>query len=124
MKLFVVAILLSVSSAFAQPVKIAESHDGEVWVAYPETLHMLQDGISVMVGQRIPGKNENRVFVGVEAASCARKFGPLYYRMSPDQDWQIFSQIAMQNPTTVGDIIGNTLCEIGKLKSQSKSSRT
>ena len=80
MKNFVYALVLAATTAVAQPVKLVESHDGEVWVGYPETVSTLKDGFSMLVGKRVPGQEESRMFFGVETSTCTRRFGTVYAR--------------------------------------------
>ena len=116
MKSLIGIVMLSAVTAFAQPVEISRSDDGEVWVGYVETFNRMKDGFSMMVGQRIPGRNENRSFVGVESTTCQRGFGTLFFRMSPNDQWQELMNITTLNTQTVGDEIGQRLCMIGGVR--------
>ena len=117
MKSVILAAFLAVSTAVsAQPVEISRSDDGEVWVGYFETFSRNRDGFTMMVGQRIPGRNENRSFVGVEVTTCQRGFGALFFRMSPNDQWQELMNITTLSTQTVGDEIAQRLCSIGGVR--------
>ena len=117
MKSVILAALLAVSTVVsAQPVEISRSDGGEIWVGYIETFNRNRDGFTMMVGQRIQGRNENRSFVGVEFTTCRRGFGPLFFRMSPNDQWQELMNITTMDTQTVGDEIAQSLCSIGGVR--------
>lgn len=126
MKSLIGAVLLSASTVFAQPVELAVSNDGEVWVGYVESFTRNKDGFYMMVGQRVKGRPENRAFVGVEVTTCVRGFGAIYMRMNPNEDWQILTNVTTESTQTVADNLAVALCTIGadQIKEPKSRSRT
>jgi hypothetical protein len=116
MKNFVFAMMFAATTAVAQPVKLVESHDGEVWVGYPETVSILKDGYSFLVGKRVPGEEESRMFFGVEKATCTRRFGTVYARKRSADDWESVGEVALNNTHSVADAIAHILCEVATQK--------
>jgi hypothetical protein len=116
MKNFVFAMMFAATTAVAQPIQLVESHDGEVWVGYPETVSSNKDGYFLMVGKRVPGQEESRMFFGVEKVTCSRRFGTAYMRKSLSDDWNPVGEVALNNTHSVADAIAHILCEVAMQK--------
>jgi hypothetical protein len=120
MKNFVFAMMFAASTAMAQPVKLAESHDGDEWFGYPETMSVLKDGYSMLVGKRVPGEEESRMFFGVEASTCTRRFGTVYARKRLADDWEPVAEVVLNNTHSVADSIAHILCDVASQKPNTK----
>ena len=113
MKNLIALVLLASSSAFSQSVQIVESVDGDVWFGYPATLKTELNRISLQVGYKQLGKEENLMHVSVEPATCNAKRGAIYVRERENARWTKTADVTLTNIDTVADHLALILCSIG-----------
>ena len=112
----ILASLVSLSLANAEPVEIASSDKrNNVWVMYMETFTRMRDGFTVMIAERdITGRtNETRMYAGVMRDTCTNGHGALYARPSPQAKWELMSSVTLGNPVTIADVTATAICTIG-----------
>jgi len=123
-KLIMTFMFFLAGTALAQPVHLATSDDGEVWVGYPESFSTNKDGFFMMVGHRVPGKQEQRSFIGVTVMTCKLGFGSLYMRSNPNAEWEQIGNITISNIITIGDQLAGILCTAGTAQTPKSKSKT
>ena len=123
MKNLICSVLLAASFSTHAQVEITSTPDGEVWVGYLETVTFNKDGVYMMVGHKIPGQNEKRMFAGVEISTCQRGFGSIYTKDMQHQDWEPSTNVSLRG-NTVGDHIASALCIINSIEQNKPRSST
>lgn len=111
------ASILGLTSAFAEPVEFAASAKrNSIWVMYTETFTRMQDSFSVMIAERdATGQaNENRMYAGVLRETCTNGHGTLYIRVTTQSKWEPMSTVTLGSPSTIADIAASVICAINK----------